>query len=353
MRPRVYLFVLLCTAASQCPAVAQDAGAGGRLAFYSNRSGNDDIYVMNADGSGLTNLTNSPDARDLSPTWSPDGSRIAFRSYRDRVWDIYVMNADGSGVVNVTNNPRVDTDPVWSPDGRRIAFRSNRDGNLEIYVVNADGSGLLNLSDNPASDRRHAWSPDGSAVAFVSSRDGREQVYVVGADGSGLRRITHNPYTIDGQEQVVALSDPVWSPDGGSLALVVSDLNSVYSNLGRVDVESGDLQMLTSGTDQHGRPLWSPEGASLVCYSKRNDNWDIYLLEGLMDPGMPPVVVRLTEDPADDWFPVWSPDGSRVAFTSERDGNWEIYVVGADGTGLTNLTNSPGSDLGLSWGPGQ
>ena len=115
---------------------------------------------MNADGSGLRNLTPKPWAPDAAPAWSPDGRKIAFASERDGNSEVYVMNADGSGQRNLTRNPALDGDPAWSPDGRNIAFRSTRDGNTEIYVMNADGSGQRNLSHNPkAFDGSLAWSP--------------------------------------------------------------------------------------------------------------------------------------------------------------------------------------------------
>ncbi len=99
-------------ATAAAPAQAQDAM--GQIAFVSRRDGNSEIYVMNADGSGQTNLTNNP-ASDTFPAWSPDGSRIAFTSDRDGNQEIYVMNADGSGQTPLTNNPETDNSPVWSP----------------------------------------------------------------------------------------------------------------------------------------------------------------------------------------------------------------------------------------------
>ena len=87
-----------------------------RIAFTSDRDGNSDIYVMNADGSDVTRLTENP-GHDWRPDWSPDGQLIAFTSERDGDLDIYVMNADGSGVTQLTNNPGYDLDPAWSPGG--------------------------------------------------------------------------------------------------------------------------------------------------------------------------------------------------------------------------------------------
>jgi Tol biopolymer transport system component len=158
------------------------------------------IWVMNADGSGQTDL-NNPDilSKDEGPSFSPDGSKIAF----SRVlfegeppfnYDIWVMNADGSEQTNLSNSPASeDYLPAFSPDGSKIAFETYRDGAPEIYVMNADGSGTpTNLSNNPGSssdstayDRRPAWSPDGTRIAFESLRSGNSEIWVMNADGTG------------------------------------------------------------------------------------------------------------------------------------------------------------------------
>ena len=83
-----------------------------KIAFVSNRDGNQEIYVMNSDGSGVVRLTNNS-AEDGGPVWSPDDSRIAFNSYRDGNWEIYVINSDGTGQVNLTNNKADDGGPVY------------------------------------------------------------------------------------------------------------------------------------------------------------------------------------------------------------------------------------------------
>src|SRR5437773_4644771 len=124
------------------------------LAFTTNRDGNDEIYVVDATGTDVLDLTSNPANEDW-PSWSPDGSKIAFHSDRDGNCELYVMNADGTGPVNLTQNPAWDdVDPLWSPDGSKIAFTTTRDGNHEVYVMNADGTGLVNLSNNRSEERR-------------------------------------------------------------------------------------------------------------------------------------------------------------------------------------------------------
>ena len=129
-----------------------------RMAFTSYRDGNNEVYVMNADGTGSVNLTNNA-AFDGAPTWSPDGTKIAFVTDRDGNHEVYVMNADGSNPANLTNNVVGDQSPAWSPDGTKIALDTNRDGDFEVYVMNADGSNPMNLTNNAATDVGPAWSP--------------------------------------------------------------------------------------------------------------------------------------------------------------------------------------------------
>src|SRR5689334_16678526 len=113
-------------------------GTNGKIAFDTDRDGNSEIYVMNPDGSGPTNLTNNT-AFDGWPAWSPDGTKIVFSSNRDGDYEIYVMNADGTNQTRITNSPGFDYIASWSPDGTKIIFDSLRDGDWDIYLMNADG----------------------------------------------------------------------------------------------------------------------------------------------------------------------------------------------------------------------
>lgn len=113
------------------------------------------IYAVDRDGTGAVRL--SQDNVDAGPVWSPDGGRVAFQSIRDGNPELYLMNADGTGVQRLTNDTAADANPAWSPDGSHLAFQTNRDGNWEIYSIAVDGTGLTNLTQSPSQETTPAW----------------------------------------------------------------------------------------------------------------------------------------------------------------------------------------------------
>jgi Tol biopolymer transport system component len=266
-----------------------------------------DIYVVNADGSGQKNLTNSPDSdsrppatldSDSGPSWSPDGKKIAFRSYRDGNYEIYVMNADGSEPKRLTNSPDSDLDPSWSPDGKKIAFTSSTFVYRDIYVMNADGSEQKRLTNSPGSDLDPSWSPDGKKIAFYSGSARKQDIYVMNADGSEQKNLTNSPAMDE---------NPSWSPDGTKIAFVST--GDLYNDIHVMNVDGSEQKKLTNN-------------------SVFNDDLSCRY-----------------EDPS------WSPDGKKITFTSSTFASRDIYVMNADGSEQKKLRNSPDFEINPCWSP--
>ncbi len=158
---------------------------GKSIVFSTDRDGNREIYVMSVDGSNPRRLTNTGgrvddialDGLDADPAWSPDGKRIAFDSNRDGDYEVYVMNADGSAQRNVSDNGALDALPAWSSDGRQIAFESERaeKGNRDVYTMSAGtGTVIGRLTTSAASDEMPDWqalSPSGGCTISGTAGD--------------------------------------------------------------------------------------------------------------------------------------------------------------------------------------
>ena len=225
---------------------------GSKIAFTSWRDGYPEIYVVNANGTGLMRLTNHATGSG-NAAWSPDGRKIAFDSGRDdNQADIYVMNTDGSGVTRLTSNSTYDLSPAWSPDGRKIAFETDRDGNREIYVMNADGTGVTRLTSHSADDGAPAWSPDGRKIAFHTARDGNFEIYAMDSDGSNVSNLTNNS-TFDGQS--------AWSPDGTKIAFT-SNRDGPPEDIYVMNFPASDG--IGAGQAEPARLLWRTQGRPLV-----------------------------------------------------------------------------------------
>jgi len=188
------------------PAVSPD---GTRIVFESDRDGNPEIYVMDVSGDNLLRLTTDP-ARDTAPAWSPDGRRVVFTSDRDNraSADVYLMNADGTGVERLTTN-RAHWAPQFSPDGQRLAVQVDRD----VVVFDLSDGSRRSLTSEPQNGMNPTWSPDGQRLAFVSTRNGRAEIFTMNADGS-------NP-TVLVTMAAGDVIDPRWSPDGSRVAFVM------------------------------------------------------------------------------------------------------------------------------------
>ncbi len=274
--------------APAAPASASFPGANGKISFvFCNATAPTEIYTMNADGTGQTQISNGA-ANDQNPFWSPDGTKIAFTSGAAGAAQIWTMNADGTGRTNVSNNAFNDYDPSWSPDGTKLAFTR---GAGQIYTMNAtNGSGATNLSNNAANnDQDPVWSPDGAKIAFQRASGGNPQIYAMNPDGSSQT----------------------------------------------------DLSNLSADSDQ--APNWSPDGARIV-FTRNSGSGDHPETMNADGSGQTFVPGAPFESPA------WSPDGTRIAL-SWLSPQPQILTMNPDGSSQSQLSNSANNDQAPDWQP--
>jgi len=220
---------------------------GTRIAFASSRSGQLEVYTVDASGKDTTQLTRSK-LEDRYPSWSPDGRRIAFAHGAPS--RVYVMGADGRGVKPLTVGTDEQIDPAWAPRGNWIAYSRRTPGESvrEIWIVHPDGSGARPVTKLEASSTQPAWSPDGTRIAFASNvHGGHIAIYTIRLDGSGLQEVSASSPT----DQI----DPAWSPDGKTI--VFSSDGALVS----VAPSGGTETVLTDGKDNDVSPAWNPAPA--------------------------------------------------------------------------------------------
>jgi Tol biopolymer transport system component len=288
-----------------------EASVNGKITFFRGTGDGSNIYEMNADGTGVTSVTD-PSLAPLSLAISPDGEKIAF--VNNPPDDLYVMNADGTDLTHIFHQQGplgLEGNPVFSPDGKRIAFVMYPSGSVvdtEIYVINTDGTGLTRITTMEGDESDLIWSRNGTKMFFVNSRsqggrrEPKSQAYEMNADGSGLTKISNTPQP--GVEGV-----PSSPPDCKKVAFL------------RNDMYAGD-------TDIYVR---YPDGRE----------------------------VQITDDPPVYANPVLSPDCKWIAFTLDRTpehepGQYqktynEIYVITADGTGRKTRLTKGHVDHVLVW----
>jgi TolB protein len=360
--------------ATATPAGSATVGSSGGIAFIgkSPQKATTDVYVVDADGGDVQQLTDTDEA-EWWPVWSRDRQRLGYVSAP-------VPQASGEGTaipadaaerrLVVTNADGSDPQPIagsvllqtysggfsWSPDSSQIVY-STSDPNEEpptsrLHLVNVDDASEVVLPEERLG-YLPAWSPGGTQIvfgAFVGDPDesgNREsELFLMNSDGSNVRQLTDRP----GPDV-----DPAWSPDGSRIAWWGQDPPAEGSQtqpnaLYMIDVLSGEVTELGDGAD----PVWSPDGQHIAFTLQPQPaegtlqvrpNVDIWVMD--IETG---ARTQLTQDPGADLWPVWSPDGQSIAFVSERDNaNGEVYVMNADGSGVRRLTDNDLSEAMLAW----
>jgi len=220
-----------------------------------------DLFIINADGSGLKKLLESSEYGYQHfgyPDWSPDGEKIVF-SALGPPWETIVADADGSNM-QVIAGAEGGQHPEWSPDGKKIAFSVWGDS-LDIFIINADGSGLSQVVGSEAHEMDPSWSLDGTKLAFYRFDPGESsEIFTIDIDGENLTQIT-----FDEAEDW----SPSWSPDGARIAYLKKVESDNYNELWVVDLVSEVHTQLTTKADYPGMSAfpgvsWSPDGEGIV-----------------------------------------------------------------------------------------
>lgn len=387
----VFLVIIILLSSSH--AICEPwANQDGLIAFYSNRTGNQEIYVMKPDGSDQRQLTNDGDQK-YDCTWSPDGTKLFYLTYSGSLlkkgqYELHVIDvATGSEKVIGSDIYREER-PVWSPDSKMILYSVRCNGKEDIFLSDIDGH-VVNLTNNDFADKEFFWSPDSTKFLFESTRDGKPNIFMMDINSRQVTRITNN------NDQNIR---PSWSPNGIKFAYITIP-SSLFGKIS-VILSSFDDNKPQKLNIEGERLHWSPDGTRLIIeniktttqrtsQSRTDDkiinHSDYYLLD-LSHPSLQPKKLRITgpirwlsdsrrlvcgnnteftivdiegeqksivlKIPFGQGEASPSPDGSRIAcrgFDGLTKKSSCIYVANTDGTRITKISNN--WDYSPLWSP--
>ena len=247
---------------------------------------------------------------DSRGAWSPDGRQIAFNSDRAGDMNIWIVNAEGGAARQLTKGPGGDFQPNWSPDGSRAAFFSSRSGNADIWAVETGSGALSQLTRKPSIEINPFFSPDGESIAYHSDESGRFELWVMRADGAEPRRLTN----------VGAAGHFVrWSADGQSVFFRCACGGQPRTM--RVPVAGGEPEP-TAPVTGGSHVSFSPDGSKILDVLAHKTIWVSPLASGTPEKTFefPDPDVRID-------YPVWSPDGRWVLFDRFRPQGGDVWLM--------------------------
>lgn len=264
--------------------------ASTRIAFVGVRGGKKDIYLCDADGHGLVQMT-----RDgipcLTPSWGHDAGTLIYTSFLGGYPDLYEIDLQTHKRQRISSYPGINSGADVSPDGRSIALVLSKDGNPDLYVLRRRSGRLTRLTrTRHAAEASPSWSPDGRQIVYVSGSTGAPHLYVVGSSGGERKRIAFR-----GTENV----SPDWGTDG---RIVYSSRRNRKYEICVFDPRTGKDVQVTSGGADHESPTWAPDARHIVCSRTVGYHSEVYILDTL--GGAP---VRLISLDGEWHSPAWSP----------------------------------------------
>jgi TolB protein len=271
----------------------RDGIASTRIVMVGNRSGKKELYLCDADGGRLMQLTRDGSV-SVAPSWGPDGNTIYYTSYLKGFPDLYEIQLRTGDRKRICHYSGLNTGGAVSPDGKEIAVILSKDGNPELYIQHMQSGRLTRLTQTPrAVEASPCWSPDGREIVYVSDQSGRPHLYVVSRRGGRPRRITSR-----GSENVA----PDWGKNG--LIAYSSRLGGQYI-IAVLDLRTGQTKTVSSGWGDFEDPSWAPDGRHIVCTRTQNYQSSLYILDTLGDSP-----IELTTYRGDWYSPAWSPGSS-------------------------------------------
>ncbi len=287
---------------------------GKSVAFISNMSGRNNVWVVPSDGGWPVQLTVS-DQRQTAITWSPDGKWIAYQSDYDgdELWDIFLVSPKTGKVVNLTSTREIaETDPTWSPDGRYLAYlvKPKTSATPEIDIYDTLMREVKHLTSNTAQDKRNSnpiWSKDGKSIVYSQeqAKGTDSNIFIADVDSGTSTLLTPHE-----GEQIYSANDI--SPDGKHV-LFTSNAENGYDNVGQIEVAAKQITWLTRDQWEIRGGEYSPDGKHVTFSADVDGNEDIYLhdLATGKSTGLP--IPKGVNEPAGG-HTAFSKDGSRLLY---------------------------------------